>query len=726
MPQLIYEIAVPTPLFRSFDYLPPLDGTSAEIGSRVRINFGRREVIGVVINLKNRSDFDIKKLKPINEVLDKQSLLIDETLRLAKWAIKYYHSYPGEILSLCFPTALRKGKEAKPKGETTWVATLDPQDFGRASRQEEIYSLIASSEHGLTAEQLPDKSKDMAIVRQLVKRGSIFKTQSIKTSNIAFPQKHDLCLNAEQQHAFNSICNDIDHYSAHLLFGITGSGKTEIFIQTIRKLVKSGKQALILVPEIGLTPQLVKRFTDRFSERVITIHSEMSESSRLNSWLLAQMGEAKIIIGTRSALFTPMPNLGIIIIDEEHDQSFKQQDGIRYSARDMAVTRAHMRDIPIILSSATPSLESINNANSERYKLLELTQRAGEASPPKISLIDIRSQKLHSGMSQQFLTKIKQHVSNGGQALIFLNRRGYAPLIMCHGCGWNATCDRCDIKLTLYQKDNTLKCQHCGYTIRTPAKCPDCGEKEILALGKGTERVEEALAAAFPDLNIARIDRDTMQRKDSFNQIMKRAESGEIHILLGTQMLAKGHHLPNITLTGIIDLDSGLFSTDFRAIERMAQLLTQVAGRSGRGSKTGEVVLQTHQPENPTLHTILYSGYKAFSTKELKQRQAAQLPPYTSMAVIRAEAMDKNAANNFLESIKGGIDSQKQLQVEVFGPLPSVIHRRNRHYRSQLYFQSPSRPQLQKVLAETVIQAAANKLGKKVRWHVDMDAQETI
>ncbi len=723
MPQLIYEIAVPTPLFRSFDYLPPLDGSCAEIGSRVKINFGRREVTGVVIKIKSNSDFDLKKLKPIDEVLDKKSLLIDETLRLAKWAIKYYHSYPGEILSLCFPTALRKGKEAKPKGETTWVATSDPQDFGRATRQKEIYNLIAKSEHGLTAEQLPDKSKDMAIIRQLVKRGSIFKTQSIKASSTHKPQEDDLSLNTEQEHAFNSICNDIDHYSAHLLFGITGSGKTEIFIQTIRKIIQSGKQALILVPEIGLTPQLVKRFTDRFSEKTITIHSEMSESSKLNSWLLAQMGEAKIIIGTRSALFTPMPDLGLIIVDEEHDLSFKQQDGIRYSARDMAVTRAHMRDIPVILSSATPSLESINNANSKRYKLLELTQRAGEASPPKISLIDIRSQKLHSGMSHQFLTKIKQHATNGGQVLIFLNRRGYAPLIMCHSCGWNAACDRCDVKLTLYQKENILKCQHCGYTTRTPTNCPDCGEKEMLALGKGTERVEEALSAAFPDLNIARIDRDTMQRKDSFNQIMKRAESGEIHILLGTQMLAKGHHLPNITLTGIIDIDSGLFSTDFRAIERMAQLLTQVAGRSGRGNKAGEVILQTHHPENPILHTILFSGYKAFSTKELKQRQTTQLPPYTSMAVIRAEAMDKNTANSFLESIKDNINSQ---QVEVFGPLPSVIHRRNRHYRSQLYFQSKSRSELQKLLAETVIHAAANKLGKKVRWHVDMDAQETI
>ncbi len=731
MSQIIYEIAVPTPLYRSFDYLPMENGSTAEVGSRVKVSFANRVLVGVVIAIKDTSDFAISKLKPISEVLDPKSLLTDETLRLAQWAIKYYQSYPGEILSLCFPTALRKGKEATKKTDMVWVKKDVEQDFGRAKRQQEIYELIAASESGLLVSQLPEPKKDVAIIRQLAKRGAI-KKQPLEENISPISTKQiqdDLQLNSEQQDAYNSICEDLESYKTHLIFGITGSGKTEVFIQAIRKILQQGKQALILVPEIGLTPQLVKRFTDRFNEKIVTLHSEMSETEKLNSWLAVKSGNAKIMIGTRSALFTPFTNLGLIIIDEEHDLSFKQQDGIRYSARDMAVARAHMRNIPIVLCSATPSLESLHNANHGRYNLLPLTQRAGKAEPPKFSIIDIRNQKLQAGMAHRFILKIKQHVEAGGQVIIFLNRRGYAPVVMCHSCGWMAKCDHCDVRLTLYQSENVLRCQHCGYTVRTPVQCPDCGEKEIMPVGKGTERIEEALKAIFPQTTIARIDRDTTSRKGSFAKLMQDANDGKIQILLGTQMLAKGHHLPNITLTAVVDIDSGLFSADFRSTEKLAQLVTQVAGRSGRGDKAGEVVLQTHHPDNPTLHKILFSGYSEFSKLELKQRQETRLPPYTCMAVIRADAMSKAIPNQFLDSLVEYIDTNRNKLdsdnlLEVMGPIPSSVHRRNRHYHANLFLQSPNRSLLQKVLEEATSIASSSKLGKKVRWHIDMDPQE--
>ncbi len=733
MSQTIYEIAVPTPLYRSFDYLPALDGTTTEVGSRVKVTFANRTLIGVVIAIKQHSDFDIKKLKPIIEVLDHKALLTDETLNLAQWAIKYYHSYPGEILSLCFPTAMRKGKEAIQKTEMAWVTTNDKQEFGRAKRQQEIYELISASKSGLPTSQLPNPKKDIAIIRQLAKRGAIIQQPLIPDNNPQTPRPYqpNLKLNPEQQAAYDVICTNLENYQSHLIFGITGSGKTEVFIQVIRRILDKGKQALILVPEIGLTPQLVKRFTSRFTKKIVTMHSEMSETEKLNSWLAAQNGSARIMIGTRSALFTPFSNLGLIIIDEEHDLSFKQQDGIRYSARDMAVARAHMRNIPIVLCSATPSLESLNNTNQGRYNLLKLTERAGNAKQPQISIIDIRNQKLQGGMSHRFILKVKQHLEQGGQIIIFLNRRGYAPVMMCHSCGWTAKCNHCDVHLTLYQNENVLRCQHCGYTIRTPAQCPDCSDKEITPVGKGTERIEEALKAIFPETSIARIDRDTTSRKGSFNKLMQNAEDGKIQILLGTQMLAKGHHLPNITLTGIVDIDSGLFSADFRSIERMAQLITQVAGRSGRGEKTGEVILQTHHPDNPTLHRILFNGYGDFARQELKQRQDTLLPPFTSMAVIRAEAMEKSHPNQFLDLIKENINTNKAKidpnnLIEILGPIPSSVHKRNRHYRANLFIQSTKRNILQKMLEAIINIASSSKLGKKVRWHIDMDPQETV
>lgn len=731
MSKIIYEIAVPTPLYRSFDYLPPRNGDTAEVGSRVKVSFSNRTMVGVIVAIKEKSEFAIEKLKPILEVLDSKSLLNKETLRLAQWAIKYYQSYPGEILSLCFPTALRKGKDAIEKTEMMWVTTDSHQEFGRAKRQQELYTLINESKPGLPTSKLPNPQNDSAIIRSLEKRGAIIKqplpslTKAISDNT----KQSDLKLNQEQQAAFDSIHANLQGYKSHLIFGITGSGKTEVFIQIIREILKQEKQALILVPEIGLTPQLVKRFTNRFSEKIVTLHSEMNETEKLNSWLAVKNGSARIMIGTRSALFTPFENLGLIIIDEEHDLSFKQQDGIRYSARDMAVTRAHIQDIPIILCSATPSLESLHNANNERYNLLELTQRAGNAAQPSISIIDIRNQKLQAGMSHRFILAIKQHIEAGGQVIIFLNRRGYAPVMMCHSCGWISKCKHCDVKMTLYQSENVLRCQHCGFTIRTHVQCPDCNNKEIMPLGKGTERLEETLKAIFPETTIARIDRDTTSRKGSFAKVMQDAHDGKIQILLGTQMLAKGHHLPNITLTGIVDIDSGLFSTDFRSLEKMAQLITQVAGRSGRGEKSGEVILQTHHPDNPVLHRILYSGYKEFAKSELKQRKETMLPPFTSMAVIRADAMKKALPNQFLENIKEHILDKCQglsaeEQIEALGPIPSPVYRRNRHYHANLFLQSTNRSLLQRALKEIIDSNALKKLGSKVRWHIDIDPQE--
>jgi primosomal protein N' (replication factor Y) len=528
-------------------------------------------------------------------------------------------------------------------------------------------------------------------------------------------------LNAEQQQAVEAICRQFDQFCPFLLDGVTGSGKTEVYLVAVRELLERGQQALILVPEIGLTPQLIQRFTDALGYSPVCYHSDMRERERLQVWLACQQGETKVVIGTRSALFLPLPNLKLIVVDEEHDLSYKQQDGVRYSARDVAVRRAQMEGIPVVLGSATPSLESLANVQRGRYKRLRLNHRALTEVFPKVRKIDLRGRKLDHGLTSELISAIDVHVKAGQQVMLFLNRRGFAPVLYCPECGWIAMCPRCDSKYTLHHRAQRLRCHQCGVEKPLPVFCPVCASSDLVPLGKGTERVELALKAHFPDQTVVRIDRDSARSLDQFNQLMHLAQSGEAQILLGTQMVAKGHHLPNVTLAAVIDMDSALFSLDFRAFERCAQMITQVFGRSGRAESPGEVLIQTSQPDHPLLNLLLEKGYRKVAEQLLLERQQADLPPFSYQVVIRAEAQSAELAEQFLTIFAKAVASPDW---GVMGPVPAVQARRAGFYRSVLLIQGKSRAELARGVARATQTVKGEAVSRKVRWHVDVDPVE--
>ena len=533
-------------------------------------------------------------------------------------------------------------------------------------------------------------------------------------------------LNPSQQAAVDAICAGLDRYHPFLLEGVTGSGKTEVYLQAIAAVITSGRQSLVLVPEIGLTPQLVARFRRRFPVPVAVLHSGLADRERLFAWQQARSGEAAIIIGTRSAIFTPLANPGLLVIDEEHDSSLKQQEGMRYSARDLAVWRARRLDIPVVLGSATPSLESLHNVEQQRYRHLVLPERTGAAQLPGFRIIDVCKQPLEQGLSRALLNRIRGHLEADGQVLLFLNRRGFAPTLICHACGWVAECRRCDARMTLHQRDRELRCHHCGSQRPIDPACPECSATDLRPLGQGTERVAEVLAAQFPDVESLRIDRDTTRRKGELASHLARAESGEARILLGTQMLAKGHHFPGVTLVAILNVDQGLFGTDFRSSERMAQLIIQVAGRAGRHDRPGEVVIQTHHPDHPLLQQLIRQGYPAFARVALAERRAAGLPPASHIALIRADATRQALPLEFLEGVRLRIELLGDGQLEIWGPVPATMERRAGRFRAQLLLQSGNRGKLQHALGTLVRQLEQAREARQVRWSVDVDPADTF
>lgn len=664
----IAKIIIKTPLWRDFDYIIPPDPqfTDIAIGCRVVAPFGKRKVVGVVADLLDHSELDPQKLKPLTDLLDQTPIYNESLLKLCSWASSYYHHPLGEVVFGVFPKKLRQLR-AVP---------------------------VPSTEHHMLS------GDAMA----------------------ADP----LTLTQAQQHAIDAIDASADQFNCLLLHGVTGSGKTEVYLQAIAKCIARGQQALVLVPEISLTPQTVKRFQQRFKVPIAAMHSGLKDSERLHSWFAALQGEAPIIIGTRLAVFAPLKNLGMIIVDEEHDASFKQQSGFRYSARDVAIMRGYLQKIPVVLGSATPSLESLHNAWQDRYCYLSLPQRAGNAKPPKVQLIDIKQQSLKAGLSAELLAKMKQHLEQNGQVLLFLNRRGYAPVLMCHHCGATMQCRHCDAFLTYHQSQRKLQCHHCDFVTACPRVCNHCHQAELLPIGLGTERIEEELKQLFPEYQSLRIDRDTTRKKGALENLLEDAHNHRAHILVGTQMLAKGHHFSNLTLVAIVDADSGLYSTDFRGLERLAQLLIQVAGRAGREQALGEVLIQTHHPEHPMLQCLLQEGFTAFAKQLVEQRQAAQLPPCVHMAVFRSEAVDEVSAKNFLSQLKQRLLAHKAPSMTVLGPVESPMARRAGKFRAQLWLQTTHRQQLQQLLA-TTLQEDWLKRGKhKVHWSLDVDPVEFV
>ena len=532
---------------------------------------------------------------------------------------------------------------------------------------------------------------------------------------------NNIQLNSHQKEAITLIKKHLHEFKTFLLDGVTGSGKTEVYLRVIAEVIAANKQAMILVPEINLTPQTIARFVERFPVPIAVLHSRLTHKERLTSWLMAKNGDATIIIGTRSAIFTPLKNPGIIIIDEEHDLSFKQQSGLRYSARDLAIMRGKLENIPVILGSATPSLESIYNVKRQRYIQLTLPERAGDAIHPSFHLVDMRNQKVKDGVAENLLSSIKKHLANHGQILIFLNRRGFAPLLICHQCGWVAGCKHCDARLTLHQKKHHLRCHHCGIIERIPEKCPKCSHEKLLSLGAGTERIETTLQELLPEAKLLRIDRDTTRRKNSLEEMLKNIHNEECQILIGTQMLAKGHHFPNVTMAAILNVDQGLFSADFRSSEHLAQLIMQVAGRAGRAEKPGEVYLQTHNPHHPLLLHLINDGYMGFVNNCLEERQTTQLPPYSYLALLHTESKEPEAAQKFLTTLRSQMEKNLADSIKLFGPIPAVMERKAGYFRSQLLLQSQNRELLQRSLDILLNKIDKLKPKRSLRWFLDVD-----
>lgn len=519
-----------------------------------------------------------------------------------------------------------------------------------------------------------------------------------------------------------AIAAHLDTFRPWLLEGVTGSGKTEVYLHLAEQVLAAGRQVLVLVPEIGLTPQLLARFA-RLGTRVVALHSGMSDGERLAAWLAARSGEAGVVVGTRSAVFTPLARPGLVVVDEEHDPSFKQQEGLRYSGRDLALVRGRRWGVPVILGSATPSLESLHHAAEGRHGHLRLTQRAGGARPPRLERIDLRGQPLQGNLSLSLLAAMEEHLARGEQVLLFLNRRGYSPVLLCHECGWVAACARCDSRYTLHRARGALRCHHCDSQRPIPRQCPECGSVDLRPVGFGTERTEEVLRQRFPDVPVLRIDRDSTRRKGSLENALAAVRQGGAHILLGTQMLAKGHHLPAVTLAAILDADQGLHGTDFRATERLAQLITQVVGRAGRGERPGRVLIQTHHPDHPLLTTLVKAGYPAFAAAALAERRAAGLPPFTHLTLIRAEAPDPEAPERFLNA---AVQAAPEGPVTLLGPAPAAMERRAGRHRAQVLLISPERAPLHRLLTVWIPRLEALSEARRVRWSVDVDPQETF
>ena len=732
-----YRVAVPAPLYGVFDYLPPDGGRSRppEPGVRVLVPFGRGERCGVLLALVDQTDVPRARLKSVVEVLDREPLLSQSDLALLRWAAQYYLHPLGEVISTALPVRLRKGERPVNSYRPGWQLTAegesqDPAGLTRAPRQAAVLRVLQDASAGVSQEELYERCDECRdVLRRLEQKGWVEACEiepTVKLTQKGDNQVSSPRLNEMQLAAVQGVEAGWEQFGVYLLDGVTGSGKTEVYLSLIDQALERGLQVLVLVPEIGLTPQLLRRFRRRLAVPLSLMHSGLSETERETAWHDARQGVGRVILGTRSALFTPVPELGLIIVDEEHDLSFKQQDGFRYSARDIAVIRGQRADCPVVLGSATPSLESMNNALSGRYRHLRLPERAGGARSPDMDLVDVRSVRLEAGVSPTLMRMIGEQLESGNQVLIFLNRRGYAPVVTCHDCGWISVCRRCDARMTLHMGSSLLWCHHCGSQRRLDPKCPECGGDQLRPMGQGTERLEEVLAARFPDAGIARIDRDTTRRKGSLEKVLGEIREGKYSLLIGTQMLAKGHHFPDVTLVAILDVDQGLFGADYRAAERMAQLIVQVAGRAGRAEKPGRVVIQTRHPDHPLLHTLIRDGYDSFARAALGERREAELPPYSYQALLRSEAPKAEAARAFLEDAVSLARQQGENGVEFWGPVPAPMERRAGRYRAHLLIQASERAVLQKLLSAWVPGLQGIKSSRQVRWSIDVDPQEVI
>ncbi|PHV12602.1 primosomal protein N' [Chitinimonas sp. BJB300] len=718
MPYL--RVALDVPLPRLFDYRLDV-ATAADIGRRVVVPFGTRRLVGVVLEMVEQPAYDVAAIKTAEAVLDDMPTLPAGLLDLFRFCADYYQHPIGQVLHTALPTRFRDPNVFRVAEALHYravdVATLLASLPRQAALKLRLAQLLATPRNeaeiraaGSTAWKTVQVWLDAGLVVAQVQ-------QTVMPSAAVGPP-----LNDEQAHAVAAI-TAATGFAAFLVHGITGSGKTEVYLNAIAATLARGQQALVLVPEINLTPQLEGRFRQRFpGVDIVSLNSSVAEGERAAGWVRAARGEAGIVLGTRLAVFTPAPRLGLIVVDEEHDASFKQHDGLRYSARDVAVYRARQAGVPIVLGSATPALESWQNAEAGRYRRLQLTQRAvAGALPPTLHLLSTKRQPLSDGMHARTLAAIGERLARGEQSLVFLNRRGYAPVMHCSECGWMAACTRCSARLTVHLRERQLRCHHCGAEDRLPRVCPGCGNQDMKPLGQGTQRLEDMLAEHFPAARVLRIDRDSTRRKGSFETALKAVHACEVDILVGTQMLAKGHDFPNLTLVAVIGADNGLYSANFRASERLYAQLAQVAGRAGRADKPGEVLLQTDFPEHPLYQALLADDYAFFAAGELAERKLAGFPPFLYQAVLRAEANQLAEALAYL-SQAANLAPQSDA-VTVWDPVAASMMRLANRERGQLLVQSTARTRLMAFLTEWMAALRAQKPGK-VRWALDVDPLE--
>jgi len=733
MPISLLRVALPAPLPKLFDYLPP-EGVPKHgwsPGMRVKVPFGRSSKIAVVVDLVQDSEVAPERLRAVEAFLDDAPLLTPSDLDFLQWAAGYYHHPVGEVVSAALPLRLRKQANALPLAETLY-RVCQPIDqvlasVARAPRQRVVLqALLDAPGQQLSDSQLRTSCEDIGDpLRRLLKKGLVEAHEAEPQAQPFAPTPAHYELHPEQQLAIDTVREALGGFGAFLLEGVTGSGKTEVYLQLATATLEQGRSVMILVPEISLTPQLQQRFAERLGGTVSVLHSGMGEAERERAWQRVRLGLNRVVLGTRSLVLNPVADLGLIVVDEEHDTSFKQQEGFRYSARDLALVRAQRAGCPVVLGSATPSLESLRNVQSGRYRHLQLTERAGGATPPRIDLLDVRDQPLQSGLSEPMLKELARTLEAGEQAMIFLNRRGFAPVLACYSCGWVSDCPRCDAHQTVHRASNLLWCHHCGSQRRVPQVCPECGEADLHPLGQGTEQVESFLAERFPEVPLIRVDRDATARKGSLDKLLAQVHESEAALLVGTQMLAKGHHFPRVTLVGVMDADGGLFSADFRATERMAQLLMQVAGRAGRGERPGRVLIQTRYPEHPLLQTLVRHGYDAFAQAALVERSEAEFPPFSYQALLRAEANRPEPPVAFLQQVTDWIRTIPGARVELWGPVPAPMARRVGRFRAHLLIQAEGREQLHPVLSQLQQYLGEWKEARKVRWSLDVDPADT-
>ncbi|MBZ0106625.1 MAG: primosomal protein N' [Sulfuricella denitrificans] len=728
MPHIL-KIALDIPLDTLFDYRAG-ELKKEDVGLRVLVSFGRRKMVGLITEISGHSELSSEQIKPVLKVFRDTPALTPDILKLLRFCADYYHHPLGEVIFTALPQRLRSDRAASLPSQISYVLNeAAPQLDELPPRAIVKRKLLAQLAQGspVTRETLlalsPSANKQLG---EMLAKGWIAERQETCLKNFARAASDTIpeplpTLTPEQAAVIDSCASEPSGFSVSLLLGITGSGKTEVYLRLTASQLEQGRQVLVLVPEINLTPQLEARFQTRFPElTVVSLHSSLSDSERLHHWLLAQSGQARVVLGTRLSVFTPLPELGLIIVDEEHDSSFKQQDGLRYGARDMAVTRAKQNNIPILLGSATPSLESYHNALAGRYHLLRLTRRAVEdAQLPAIRCVDMRNEKPQDGLSATLLRALARNLELGHQSLVFINRRGFAPVLMCNQCGWLAPCLRCASRLVVHLRERRLRCHHCGHEERIPLNCPGCGNLDLAPLGLGTQRLEDALSQHFPAARILRIDRDSTRRKHALRDMLQEVHEERVDILVGTQILAKGHDFKRLTLVGALNVDGALYSADFRAAERLFAQLMQVAGRAGRAAEAGTVLIQTQFPDHPLFEALRLQDYEAFATTQLAERKQAGFPPFCHQALLRAEASQLETALSFLRQAKK-IAVPISASITLYDPVPASMARLAGRERAQLLVQADARRDLQRFLHHWNAALAELKV-RQVRWSLDVD-----